>query len=96
MSTLTPRQNAELHRIIRDVQEHFAVEIRDINDFSFHYMEESRPGRGNDIRFNYIDADYAVSGYMDVYGNGSLGVATVHFIHQDEECDCSMCVEVNP
>lgn len=91
MGTLTTRQTAELHRIVRTVQEHFDVEIRGIDDFTIHYMEESRPGRGHDIRFNYIDADYAVSGYMDVYGSTALGVATVNFIHQEEDCDCSMC-----
>lgn len=94
MSTLTIRQTAELHRIIRDVHEHFAVEIRGIEDFTFHYLEEYRPGRGHDVRFNFIDGDYAVSGYMDVYGSTSLGVGTVSFLHQDEDCDCSMCAEV--
>ena len=94
MSTLTPRQTKALHRVIRDVQEHFNVEIRDLNDFTFHYLEEVRPGRGHDIRFNYIDGDYAVSGYMDVYGSRSLYVATVDYIHQEEDCGCTLCAEV--
>jgi uncharacterized protein YlxP (DUF503 family) len=94
MSTLTPRQTTELHRIVRKVQEHFGVEIRGVEDFNIHYNEEYRPGRGHDIRIDYIDADYAVTGYMDVYGSTSLSVATVTFIHQDEDCDCSMCAEV--
>lgn len=96
MSTLTPRQSAELHRILRQLKEHFNVEIRDVDDLNIHYKDEYRPGRGHDIRFDYIDADYAVSGYMDVYGSTSLSVATVTFIHSsgDEECDCTLCAEI--
>jgi hypothetical protein len=96
MSTLTPRQSAELDRIVRKVQEHFGVELRGVEDFNIHYKEEFRPGRGHDIRIDYIDADYAVTGYMDVYGSTSLSVATVTFLHNDgdEECDCTLCAEI--
>lgn len=96
MSTLTPRQSAELHRILRNVQEHFGVQIRDVEDFNIHYEPEYRPGRGHQIRFDYIDSDHAVSGYMDVYGDTSLSVGIVSFIHNsgDEECDCTLCAEV--
>lgn len=91
----TDRQIKELNRIIRDVHEHFGIEVRSIEDFTFHYMEEYRPGRGHDIRFNFVDGDYAICGYMDVYGSTSLAVGEVSFIHQDEGCDCSMCAEVD-
>ena len=96
MSTLTSRQAAELHRIVRNVQEHFNVQIRGVEDFNIHYEEESRPGRGHQIRIDYIDSDHAVTGYMDVYGDTSLSVANVDFIHNsgDEECDCTLCAEV--
>lgn len=97
MSTLTDRQTRELHRIVRNVQEHFGVQIRGIDDFSIHYEEEFRPGRGHQIRADYIDADHAVSVYMDVYGDASLSVADVYFIHNsgDEECNCTLCGEAN-
>ena len=95
MSTLTARQSDSLARIVRKVQEHFGVEIRGVEDFNIHYNEEFRPGRGHDIRVDYIDADYAVTAYMDVYGSASLSVASVTFIHNDgdEECDCTLCAE---
>jgi hypothetical protein len=95
MSTKTERQTKELNRIIRDMHEHFGIEIRSIEDFNIHYNEEYRPGRGHDIRFNFVDGDYAISGYMDVYGSTSLAVGTVSFMHQDDDCDCSMCAAVN-
>jgi hypothetical protein len=93
MSTLTARQSAELERIVRNVQEHFNVQIRGVEDLNIHYEEESRPGRGHRIRFDYIDSDHAVSGYMDVYGDTNLAVGVVDFIHDsgDEECDCTLC-----
>lgn len=94
MSTLTDRQAAKLHRIIRDVHEHHGVEIRGVEDFTIFYEEEYRPGRGHRIRFNYVDGDHAISGFMDVYGDTSLAVGTVDWIHNDSgDCNCSMCSE---
>jgi len=95
MSTLTAKQAAALQRVVRDAQEHFDVQIRGVEDFNIHYEEEFRPGRGHQIRADYIDADHAVSVYMDVYGYPSWSVANVDFIHNsgDEECDCTLCAE---
>lgn len=92
MSTLTAKQSAALERVVREAQEHFNVEMR-VEDFNIHYEEESRPGRGHQIRADYINADHAVSVYMDVYGYPSWSVANVVFIHNsgDEECDCTLC-----
>jgi len=92
MSTLTPKQSAALERVVRQAQEHFNVEMR-VEDFNIHYEEESRPGRGHQIRADYINADHAVSVYMDVYGYPSWSVANVDFLHNsgDEECDCTLC-----
>lgn len=93
MSTLTDRQATALDKVVRDVQEHFNVQIRGVEDFNIHYEEESRPGRGHQIRADYIDSDHAVTVYMDVYGYPNLSVANVDFIHisGDEECDCTLC-----
>jgi len=92
MSTLTAKQSAALDRVVRDAREHFNVDIR-VEDFNIHYEEESRPGRGHQIRADYINADHAVSVYMDVYGYPSWSVANVDFLHNsgDEECDCTLC-----
>jgi hypothetical protein len=94
-TTLTPKQIAALHTVVRQVQEHFDVQIRAVEDLNIHHMEEFRQHRGHDIRFDYIDADYAVTGYMNPHGHTSLSVATVSFIHDsgDEECDCTLCAD---
>jgi len=92
MSTLTPKQAAALDRVVRDIREHFNVDMR-VEDFNIHYEEESRPGRGHQIRADYINADHAVSVYMDVYGYPSVSVANVDFIHENGsgECECTLC-----
>ncbi|SDK80315.1 hypothetical protein [Arthrobacter sp. ok362] len=92
MTALTAKQSAALERVVRDAVEHFGVDMR-VEDFNIHYEEEVRPGRGHQIRADYINADHAVSVYMDVYGYPSWSVANVDFLHNsgDEECDCTLC-----
>ncbi|WP_251153743.1 hypothetical protein [Cellulosimicrobium sp. Marseille-Q4280] len=60
---------------------------------ALHLAEESRPGRGHDITWSYVDGDHAVTGHVDVYGHGGFSVATVDFVHSDdfEDCDCRRC-----
>jgi hypothetical protein len=60
---------------------------------TLHLAEESRPGRGHDITWSYVDGDHAVTGHVDPYGHGGFSVATLEFVHSDdeEECDCHRC-----
>lgn len=60
---------------------------------ALHLSEESRPGRGHDVLWSYVDGDHAVTGTVDVYGHGGFSVATLEFIHSDDDpdCSCSRC-----
>jgi len=57
------------------------------------FQEETRPGRGHDIRITYLDGEHVAFIHLDPYGNGSMGVAEVDWLHStsDEECGCDPC-----
>lgn len=55
--------------------------------------EETRPGRGRSLDATWCDGEYFVQILIDVYGNPSVSVAEMSWLHNssDEECDCAPC-----
>lgn len=57
--------------------------------------DESRPGRCHAMWASWCDGEYLVDIHMDVYGNPTVSVAEVNWLHSSalEECECEPCVE---
>lgn len=57
--------------------------------------EEVRPGRGHHFNGIYVDGEVAVQVLMDVYGQPSVSVADLDWVHADSDEDrfCETCRE---
>lgn len=62
------------------------------------WIEEVRPGRGQDFNGLYCDGDRFVQVMIDVYGRASVSIANLDWIHADssedlrcEDCDRWIC-----
>lgn len=92
--TMTDRQKAAWPKAVDEARAHGADVDADAPwSWTFEWREESRPGRGRDLNAIYADSDHVVQIVLDVYGNGSVSVGEVDWIHSsaDETCECEVC-----
>jgi hypothetical protein len=63
--------------------------------WTFHWDEETRPGRGQSLTAVFMDGEDTAVIRSDVYGSWTLAVGTVDWTHSDEddECTCEPCTE---
>jgi hypothetical protein len=92
----TDRQLAALTDLVSEAQKVYSVECPrwgHFNGWVTTFADEVRPGRGHDLSAVYVDSDHIVQIMVDVYGNGSLSVGDVDWIHNssDEDCRCDPC-----
>lgn len=101
MAEFTERQLKALPEFVQRAKDAGAhtIETPDVThastfwSWTFVWREESRPGRGQDLDAFFNDGEFFVQITLDVYGNGSVSVAELNWIHgdSDEECDCPLC-----
>lgn len=89
-ATRWPEKVAEAQRYVTSST--ISVDI-DSYWWTLDWKDELRPGRGHDLVAQWCDGECLAFIHMDVYGNGSVSVAEVHWLHNgaDEECDCEHC-----
>lgn len=91
---LTERQEKSLDEALKDARDIYGAEEAKRDKVSISYRPQVREGRGWDIDYFYADGDHVVTGFLDVYGNGSHAVGRADWIHSgSEDCDCEPCVE---
>jgi hypothetical protein len=97
VGTLTAKQEASMASYVAEARDVYGVEMRDWSTHAYEWLtnfqEETHPGRGHDINATYLDGDHVVYIHLDPYGNGSMGVAELDWVHNssDEECGCDPC-----
>lgn len=97
MTTMTERQARDWPGAVAEAQRYVDTSSIPLDldryEWSVHWMEETRPGRGHDLSAVYCDGEYLVHITMDVYGGSRVAVAQVDWLHndRDEECDCEPC-----
>ena len=96
MKTFTERQSKAWPGMVAEVQRYAGTTIHESPEsywWTIDWKDETRPGRGHDLVAQWCDGEYLAFVHMDVYGNGSVSVAEVAWLHNsaDEECDCEHC-----
>lgn len=93
MSNLTERQQKAWPEATARLKATGAYVPDRLADWTVHYSEETRPGRGHAINAEFMDGEVYAQVLMDVYGYPNVSWAQLDWIHADsnEECDCETC-----
>lgn len=97
MTEMTERQVKSMQEYIDEADKNYATSMREWSQHGAYWTttfeDETRPGRGHVIDAIWCDGEKLVQIRLDPYGNGSLSVAEVDWLHSssDEECGCDPC-----
>ncbi len=96
MRTFTERQSKAWPGMVAEAQRYIGETIHEDPQsywWTIDWKDEIRPGRGHDLVAHWCDGEHLAFIHMDVYGNGSVSVAEVTWLHESasEECDCEHC-----
>lgn len=92
---MTGRQEIAWAEAVADIRSR-GVEVsenRHSHGWDLIWRQESRPGRGHDLHAIWCDGEHLVQLIIRVYGEWSVGIAEVDWIHSssDEACGCDRC-----
>lgn len=97
MPEMTEKQTARWGDLVQEASIYVPGISPDFDQLFTHWdvtwYDEVRPGRGQGMNATWCDGEFYVQVLCGVYGDGSVSVAELSWIHSSEaeDCDCEPC-----